>query len=56
MQVIFNGVDVDAYKAGAHGVVKRADLGIPDDAFVVGMVGRVSRRKRQMFLSGWQSL
>ena len=45
MQVIFNGVDVDAYKAGAHGVVKRADLGIPDDAFVVGMVGRVSPQK-----------
>ena len=45
LQVIFNGVDVDAYKAGAHGVVKRADLGIPDDAFVVGMVGRVSPQK-----------
>lgn len=38
-------MDVDAYKAGAHGVVKRADLGIPDDAFVVGMVGRVSPQK-----------
>ena len=45
LQVIFNGVDVDAYTAGAHGVVKRADLGIPDDAFVVGMVGRVSPQK-----------
>lgn len=45
LQVIFNGVDVDAYKAGAHGVVKRADLGIPDDAFVAGMVGRVSPQK-----------
>lgn len=45
LQVIFNGVDVDAYKAGDHGVVKRADLGIPDNAFVVGMVGRVSPQK-----------
>lgn len=45
LQIIFNGVDVDAYKEGKHGVVKRADLGIPDDAFVVGMVGRVSPQK-----------
>lgn len=45
LQIIFNGVDVDAYKDEEHGVVKRADLGIPDDAFVVGMVGRVSPQK-----------
>ena len=29
----------------AHGKVKRADLNIPEDAFVVGMVGRISPQK-----------
>ena len=35
-----NGVDIEAYENGAHGAVKRQDLNIPEDAFVVGMVGR----------------
>ena len=37
LQVIFNGVDIEAYENGTHGKVKRADLNIPEDAFVVGM-------------------
>lgn len=45
LQVIFNGVDIEAYEKGVHGVVKRKDLNIPDDAFVVGMVGRMSLQK-----------
>lgn len=45
LQVIFNGVDIEAYENGIHGVVKRKDLNIPDDAFVVGMVGRMSLQK-----------
>lgn len=45
LQVIFNGVDIDAYENGVHGAVKREDLNIPDDAFVVGMVGRMSPQK-----------
>lgn len=45
LQVIFNGVDIDAYKNGTHGTVKRKDLNIPDEAFVVGMVGRMSSQK-----------
>lgn len=45
LQVIFNGVDIEAYENGAHGVVKRKDLNIPEDAFVVGMVGRISPQK-----------
>lgn len=45
LQVIFNGVDIEAYEYGEHGKVKRADLNIPEDAFVVGMVGRISPQK-----------
>lgn len=45
LKIIFNGVDIDAYESGDHGVIKRSDLGIPDDAFVVGMVGRISPQK-----------
>lgn len=45
LQVIFNGVDIEAYENGEHGKVKRADLNIPEDAFVVGMVGRISPQK-----------
>lgn len=45
LQVIFNGVDIDAYENGVRGAVKREDLNIPDDAFVVGMVGRMSPQK-----------
>lgn len=45
LQVIFNGVDIEAYENGAHSAVKRQDLNIPEDAFVVGMVGRISQQK-----------
>lgn len=45
LKVIINGVDIEAYENGAHGEVKRADVNIPDDVFVVGMVGRMSPQK-----------
>ena len=45
LQVIFNGVDIEDYENGVHGAVKREDLSIPEDAFVVGMVGRMSPQK-----------
>lgn len=45
LQVIFNGVDIEAYENGVHGVVKRRELNIPEDSFVVGMVGRMSPQK-----------
>lgn len=45
LQIIFNGVDIEAYENGAHGAVKRQDMNIPEDAFVVGMVGRTSQQK-----------
>lgn len=45
LQVIFNGVDIESYENEAHGAVRRKDLNIPEDAFVVGMVGRMSPQK-----------
>lgn len=45
LQVIFNGVDIEAYENGVHGAVRRKDLNIPKEAFVVGMVGRMSPQK-----------
>lgn len=45
LQVIYNGVDIEAYENGLQGEIQRKDLGIPDDAFVVGMVGRISPQK-----------
>lgn len=39
------GVDIEAYENGVHGAVRRKDLSIPEDAFVVGMVGRMSPQK-----------
>lgn len=45
LQVIFNGVDIEAYEQKEHGKIRKTDLKIPDDAFVVGMVGRISPQK-----------
>lgn len=45
LQVVFSGVDIEAYEYGEYGKVKRADLNIPEDAFVVGMVGCISLQK-----------
>ena len=45
LQVIFNGIDIENYERSEHGKVKRTDLDIPVDAFVVGMVGRISEQK-----------
>ena len=45
LQVIFNGVDIESYENGVRGAIKRKDLNIPEDAFVVGVVGRMSPQK-----------
>lgn len=45
LQVIFNGVDIESYENGVCGAIKRKDLNIPENAFVVGMVGRMSPQK-----------
>lgn len=43
LELIPNGIDIDAVRSAVP--VKRSELGIPDDAFVVGMVGRLSVQK-----------
>lgn len=44
LQVIYNGIDIEKYEKNPVWESRRA-LNIPDDAFVVGMVGRVSTQK-----------
>lgn len=43
LQVIYNGIDLEEIKNTIS--KKRAKLNIPEDAFVVGMVGRLSKQK-----------
>lgn len=49
--VIKNGVDIDCFREHMRpNVRKRNSLGIPEDAFVVGHIGRFSRVKNHEFL------
>jgi glycosyltransferase involved in cell wall biosynthesis len=51
IQVVKNGIDTQqVIKASQAGLVSRATLGIPADAFVIGCVGRFNRRKNQQLL------
>ena len=43
LQVIYNGIDLEEIEKTAP--MSRSQLGIPEDAFVVGMVGRLSKQK-----------
>ena len=45
LQVIFSGTDIEAYEKEGSKRITRKDLEIPEDAFVVGMVGRMSLQK-----------
>ncbi len=42
---ILNGVDVAAYDRQDHPPLSRETLGIPEDALVIGMLGRISPQK-----------
>lgn len=44
LQVIYNGIDIEKYEKNSM-LCSREELQIPKDAFVVGMVGRVSTQK-----------
>lgn len=44
-QVIFNGIDIEAYKSRIRNEIKRSYLKISEEAFVVGMVGRITQQK-----------
>ena len=43
LQVIYNGIDLEEIEKTTP--MSRDKLGIPEDAFVVGMVGRISKQK-----------
>lgn len=43
LQVIYNGIDLEEIEKTTP--MSRAQLGIPEDTFVVGMVGRLSKQK-----------
>ena len=45
LHVIFNGIDIQEYETSSHGKKKRSDIGIPENALVVGMVGRLVPQK-----------
>ena len=46
MKVIFNGVDTENIrKTAASSMISRRDVGIPENAYVIGMVGRISPQK-----------
>lgn len=46
LQVIYNGIDIEEYEREEQKkTVRRTELNIPEDAFVVGMVGRISAQK-----------
>lgn len=46
MKVIFNGIDMERINDQLNTIfVTRASLNIPDDAYLIGMVGRISTQK-----------
>lgn len=46
LKVIFNGIDLELLeKERKAGQISRRTLGIPDDAYLIGMVGRISAQK-----------
>lgn len=45
LKVIYNGIDIEEYQMIEKERVSREQLHIPRDAFVIGMVGRLSKQK-----------
>lgn len=45
MKVIFNGIDIEGYENHHYTSCTRESLGIPEDAIIIGMVGRLSPQK-----------
>ena len=43
IEVVYNGIDLDEYETET--IVERSSLKIPQDAYIVGMVGRLARQK-----------
>ena len=49
VEVIHNGVDTDLF-SDQSGKVKRSEIGIPEDALVIGTVGRLAEAKGQRYI------
>jgi len=45
LQVILNGIDIERYEKEPYNQLTRVSLKIPENAFVVGMVGRICPQK-----------
>lgn len=45
IQTIINGIDIKKYEEKEQRRLKKEELGIPKDAFIIGMVGRISPQK-----------
>lgn len=45
LQVILNGIDIERYELHPHVPFSREYLGIPENAVIIGMVGRLSYQK-----------
>lgn len=45
LSVLYNGVDSTAFATGTDSACVRRELGLPDDAMLVGTVGRLSQEK-----------
>lgn len=50
VSVILNGVNTNVFKPGIDGRGVRHELGIPEDAFVIGHIGRMTPWKGQHYL------
>jgi glycosyltransferase involved in cell wall biosynthesis len=49
-QVLYYGIDFTPFKTPVDGLVLRQELGIPEDAFVIGHVGRFEAQKNHLFI------
>lgn len=50
VKVIYNGVDVDLFAGPYDGAVKRRELGIPSEAWVIGLVASLRPQKNHALL------
>lgn len=45
LKVIYNGIDIESSRIQMNELIEKQELGIPNDSFVIGMVGRLSEQK-----------
>ncbi|WP_137665582.1 glycosyltransferase family 1 protein [Enterococcus hulanensis] len=50
-EIVHNGIELSLYrKEKKDQVIKRTEIGIPEDAFVIGNIGRLEKQKNQTYL------